>query len=318
MVIGEQRFIPATQSFKDLKFVPHSWLKVSVNFGHHQVKNKDVKFAQIEMEQARVTQAYTALAESGSAQGSAHSDGHQKLTKARRSGPADAAEPDPPQPKTPRLSNHPPATARESASPPAVTSWQTPKTVRKGASGRILDLEDGGQLDLDRLPEHDEDCTCAMMQACKRRIDELEEELTTHRKRRRQDVQATPPSHAAATSKERAPAKLNVAPHRKKIVNALRREIKALKFRAGEESMSFWMGCASMDGDDEQSKRVKFTEVMSEEEVRAAPLTFALFGDKAMDALPLTDAGRLHPGRGDPRAADAAEQARLHSHHQDF
>jgi hypothetical protein len=128
----------------------------------------------------------------------------------------------------------------------------TPAIVRKGDNERILRLEGIVQSDLDWLPTSDAECTRAMLEACKLRIDQLEHELSLCKERKRKR-EAAGDVHVAMAGKEAwHRPKLNAGPHRKKVITGLMREIKAFKF---------FNECA------DQVMDVKFTDAMSEDAV---------------------------------------------------
>jgi hypothetical protein len=157
-----------------------------------------------------------------------------------------------------------------------------------------------------------------MLEACKRRIDQLEHELCAERKRKREEAPGDVPDAGAALRPGKLQANLSAGPHRKKIVNGLKLAIKSLKFRSGYRT-DFLMG----EDDDDHVMKVKFTEVMSEEEVPTHPektLSFPCpFSASAAErAVERTGSRRLPRGGGDAGPADPAEQARLVGHHQDL
>ena len=61
MIIGDQRFIPASQTFKPIKILPCSSRIVTVKYGEHLVKRKRTRYLQINQEQDEVSRVYNVL-----------------------------------------------------------------------------------------------------------------------------------------------------------------------------------------------------------------------------------------------------------------
>jgi hypothetical protein len=238
-----------SSQFRTVKFQSASWLKVLVQKYNHILKATSKRFyvlpyVTIESEQDKVTEACTNFTN----QCTEHASVEQVVNETKASGldqriaSSDSCTNQSMDENTKLAINTSPAAVPKQTAP--VT--RTPATVRKVNSERVLLLGGGGQLDLDQLPTSDADCTREMLAACARRIHELGQ-----RKRKLEEASDEITSAGKAVKLQ---SRFHAIPHKKKIVNGLQREIKAQKFQDSHKDME-----------------VKFTDVMSEDEVVQPP-----------------------------------------------
>ena len=238
-----------SSQFRTVKFQSSSWLKVSVQEYNHILKQTSkgfhvMPYVLIESQQDKIKEAYKNLTNPSTEHAPVEIGMPQTIVSGKDQGitSADSCSFNSTPETTTFAIQASPAPLKQAA-----PIMRTPATARKIDSERVLRLDGGGQLDLDRLPTSNAECTFEMLVACKRRIHELEE-----RKRKHEEASD---EMASAGKTAKLQSRFNAVPHKKKIVNGLQREIKDVKFRDSTD----------------QDMEVKFNDVMGEDEVLKPP-----------------------------------------------